>query len=56
MGTIYAVNEAVVTASVAEHIDLSTPGVHQISISPKAETGPSIPKYSLPTNTETNIA
>ncbi len=33
MGTIYAVNEAVYTASIAENIDLSTPGVHQITVS-----------------------
>lgn len=33
MGTVYRVNEAVYAASVAENIDLSTPDVHQISLS-----------------------
>ena len=55
MGTIYAVNEAVFTASVAENIDLSTPDVHQVSISPKAEADPNIPEF-IPSNNETNIA
>ena len=32
MGTIYAINQAVYDASIAEDIDLSTPDVHQISM------------------------
>jgi len=34
MGTIYKVNEAVYTASILEGVDLSTPNVHQITLSP----------------------
>jgi len=36
MGTIYAVNEAVYTSSIAHDIDLSTPNVHQVSVAKEA--------------------
>lgn len=37
MGTLYKVNEAVYTSSIAEDLDLSTPILNQVSIAPQAQ-------------------
>jgi len=50
MGTIYKVNEAVYTASILEGVDLSTPNVHQITLS-SADIEPPVPNtapYKMP--------
>jgi len=50
MGTIYKVNEAVYTASIVKNIDLSTPDVHQTTVTMAAPEPPPKPKAKTQNN------